>query len=289
MMAMDRVHASLDAMLDRLERELEETEQQLGDKLGVLDKDRDGVIPVEELEIAIKNLLSNAKTDEAAAAVARRLDADGDGSVSIDDIIHYAEWRARTEKELLGDAMYDDSEDHADEQDDDEDNDKALNCASSSATSSHPTLSSSSTAASSHASAGNAATAPGGGPSTSTGPRSAFSAASDASYKRKSLLGAVGDALSNAAQTSGASAHAISSGASSETVQSPASALGRGKRADASSSEDEDLGTGTDHTAETDEEAEEDATVVLEALKKRKSGVSDDACDSAQPASSNRS
>jgi hypothetical protein len=109
--AMDRVHASLDAMLDRLERELEETEQQLGDKLGVLDKDWDGVIPVVELEEAVKNILSNAKTDEAAAAVARRLDADGDGSVSIDDIVRYAEWRARTEKELLGDAIFDEGDD----------------------------------------------------------------------------------------------------------------------------------------------------------------------------------
>eukprot|EP01138_Halocafeteria_seosinensis_P016465 gb/GECG01016796.1/.p1 GENE.gb/GECG01016796.1/~~gb/GECG01016796.1/.p1 ORF type:complete len:824 (+),score=150.64 gb/GECG01016796.1/:1-2472(+) len=86
-----RVKKSLDRMLSVLEEDLANVDTSIGDKLHVLDKDKDGVLTAEELHDAIKSILRNNDTDEAAAEVVKMLDTDKDGFITKDEIVKFSQ------------------------------------------------------------------------------------------------------------------------------------------------------------------------------------------------------
>lgn len=99
-----RVRAGLDRMLTSLEHELESVDETIGSKLYLLDRDKDGVITTTELQYAIQNVLGAHNTPEEAARLAALLDTDGDGTVTVDDILEYAkEVRRDAAKQALQD------------------------------------------------------------------------------------------------------------------------------------------------------------------------------------------
>lgn len=102
--AAQRVKGVLDHLLVTLENDIESADQAIGKTLPVIDRDRDGVLTAEELHDAIRNVLRNQQTDEAAAAIVRQLDADRDGNITIEEIKQYAMLRAAAEAEV--DAMH---------------------------------------------------------------------------------------------------------------------------------------------------------------------------------------
>jgi len=68
-----------------LEKDLHEVEQEVGDKMNLIDKDKDGVITTEELAAAIE-LLRDKPSEEEVVDVLKKLDLDQDGKVSLVDV-----------------------------------------------------------------------------------------------------------------------------------------------------------------------------------------------------------
>jgi hypothetical protein len=97
--ASKRVKAAVDVLLTRLEDDLEAADRSIGDRLVVLDRDCDGIVSAEEMQRAIQDVLGNRNTQEAAAAIVARLDADGDGSITVEEVKRYAQLRADAEAE----------------------------------------------------------------------------------------------------------------------------------------------------------------------------------------------
>ncbi|ELR16119.1 LETM1like protein [Acanthamoeba castellanii str. Neff] len=81
----ERLGQQLEDLLDDLREELSETEQKLGDKMVLIDKDRDGVITTEEVALAC-SLLKDRPSDAEIRNVLRVLDADEDGVVALEDV-----------------------------------------------------------------------------------------------------------------------------------------------------------------------------------------------------------
>lgn len=88
--ATDRVRSRVDMMVAALEAELDKAEETIGTKLHHLDRDKDGVVTTSELKEAIKNVLGQHNSDIEASALADLLDADGDGTVTVEDIVELA-------------------------------------------------------------------------------------------------------------------------------------------------------------------------------------------------------
>merc|ERR1712146_589277 len=65
-------------MLSKLEDETKEVDEEIGDELFVIDRDKDGKMTVDELRDAFQNVLKTRNTDEEADAVVKLLDRDGD-------------------------------------------------------------------------------------------------------------------------------------------------------------------------------------------------------------------
>ena len=63
--------------------------QGLGQALRVADTDKDGEVTEAELRAALSRLVGGDLSEEAAAALIRRLDRDGDGAVTVDALERY--------------------------------------------------------------------------------------------------------------------------------------------------------------------------------------------------------
>lgn len=63
--------------------------QGLGQALRVADTDKDGEVTETELRAALSRLVGGDLSEEAAAALIRRLDRDGDGAVTVDALERY--------------------------------------------------------------------------------------------------------------------------------------------------------------------------------------------------------
>jgi len=80
------IRSRLKTLLRTLEAEADAVDDEIGDKLFLIDKDKDGVISNEEMKDAIKNVLKTHNTDIAADTVVKLLDWDADGNVTKEEM-----------------------------------------------------------------------------------------------------------------------------------------------------------------------------------------------------------
>jgi LETM1 and EF-hand domain-containing protein 1, mitochondrial len=97
--ASKRVKAAMDNLLSRVEHDLDATDESVGSRLMILDRDQDGVLSTEELQQAILDVLGNRNMEQAARALVERLDVDKDGAITVEDVKRYAAMRAAAEAE----------------------------------------------------------------------------------------------------------------------------------------------------------------------------------------------
>jgi hypothetical protein len=95
-----RMKSVVESMVERLEVDIEKTEMKLGDALQLLDLDRDGSLTVEELQETMISTLKRELQDKEAAAIVKEIDTDGDGRISVDELLAWIEkTKVSTEKE----------------------------------------------------------------------------------------------------------------------------------------------------------------------------------------------
>lgn len=97
----DRIGQRIDKMVDKIEAELAKYDQEIGSSLNLVRPDEEGKITIADLEEALK-LIRDHPDDERIKKIVMKLDADGDGVVAMDEIIHLAE---EAEKEGHGEIL----------------------------------------------------------------------------------------------------------------------------------------------------------------------------------------
>eukprot|EP00898_Chlorokybus_atmophyticus_P007712 jgi/Chlat1/7942/Chrsp68S07378 len=80
----------VNGMLHNIEKELDNVDSRIGDKLHVLDRDKDGKITPDELAAAITTLRDSLHHEELADLI-EQLDQDIDGKISIENILELAD------------------------------------------------------------------------------------------------------------------------------------------------------------------------------------------------------
>eukprot|EP00002_Diphylleia_rotans_P005520 TRINITY_DN1467_c1_g1_i1.p1 TRINITY_DN1467_c1_g1~~TRINITY_DN1467_c1_g1_i1.p1 ORF type:complete len:625 (-),score=138.02 TRINITY_DN1467_c1_g1_i1:426-2300(-) len=80
----DRLSERLSRILLKLQSELDQTAEKIGDNLHVLDTNRDGVISREEFETVVKHLKKTYTPEEIETAL-KELDKDNDGKITLAD------------------------------------------------------------------------------------------------------------------------------------------------------------------------------------------------------------
>lgn len=68
--SVERVQTKLASMLNRLELEIQSVEKRIGDKMHVLDRDKDGMVSAEEIAHVVQHVLATASTEQEAKAIA---------------------------------------------------------------------------------------------------------------------------------------------------------------------------------------------------------------------------
>lgn len=71
--SVQRVQTKLASMLNRLELEIESVEKRIGDKMHVLDRDKDGLVQEEEIAHVVQHVLKTASTEKEAKAIAEEV------------------------------------------------------------------------------------------------------------------------------------------------------------------------------------------------------------------------
>jgi len=102
---LQRMQNKLASMLDKLEVDIETVEAKIGDKLHMLDRDRDGNVGAEELAFVIQHVLSSESTEEAALKIVQDLDVDQDGQISVQELINWVQ-KHNAEKEEVFDDLF---------------------------------------------------------------------------------------------------------------------------------------------------------------------------------------
>ena len=69
--SVERVQTKLASMLNRLELEIQSVEKRIGDKMHVLDRDKDGMVSAEEIAHVVQHVLATASTEQEAKAIAQ--------------------------------------------------------------------------------------------------------------------------------------------------------------------------------------------------------------------------
>lgn len=85
-------------MLNRLEIEIESVEKRIGDKMHMLDRDKDGMCSAEEIAHVVQHVLASSSTAEEAKAIAGSMDTDSDGQISLAELIA---WVKNHSKEVM--------------------------------------------------------------------------------------------------------------------------------------------------------------------------------------------
>lgn len=65
------MQTKLASMLNRIELEIQSVEKRIGDKMHVLDRDKDGMVSAEEIAYVVQHVLSTTITEEEAKAIAK--------------------------------------------------------------------------------------------------------------------------------------------------------------------------------------------------------------------------
>ncbi|KAJ3154214.1 hypothetical protein HK101_001672, partial [Irineochytrium annulatum] len=104
-----RISSRVDKMIQRLEAELTKADSEIGSKLALLRPDEDGRLTLADLEEGLK-VIRDHPDDERIKKVVQRLDIDGDGIVSMAEIMALIKAR---EKEGTGVVIVKDGSGHA--------------------------------------------------------------------------------------------------------------------------------------------------------------------------------
>ncbi|KAJ3111424.1 hypothetical protein HDU96_005703 [Phlyctochytrium bullatum] len=95
--ATESVSSRVDKMISKIEKELEKYDSEIGSRLNLIRPDEEGRLTVKDLEDALRVIRDNPG-DERIRKIVKRLDTDGDGSVSMAEILAMA---SETEKEVM--------------------------------------------------------------------------------------------------------------------------------------------------------------------------------------------
>ena len=98
--ALDRMRMKVASMLDKLEVDIEKVETTIGDKLHMLDKDKDGVLTTAELSEVISHVLKRHTSEEEAKKIALSMDKDADGILTVQELMEWIEHREELLEEL---------------------------------------------------------------------------------------------------------------------------------------------------------------------------------------------
>lgn len=77
-------------MLTKLQTKMQNTEESIGDKVSLLDLDNDGELFSEEIRDALSKISNRPNIQDEAEAFIKILDTDGDGKVSLVELLQYA-------------------------------------------------------------------------------------------------------------------------------------------------------------------------------------------------------
>ncbi|TFJ85538.1 hypothetical protein NSK_003047 [Nannochloropsis salina CCMP1776] len=98
--ALERMRMKVASMLDKLEVDMEKVESTIGDKLHMLDKDKDGVLTTAELSEVISHVLKRHTSEEEAQKIASTVDKDADGILTVQELMEWIEHREELLQEL---------------------------------------------------------------------------------------------------------------------------------------------------------------------------------------------
>jgi len=89
--AIDRLKLRVESMVGKIETQMTDVENKIGDKFHLLDKDMDGVLSMEEMAQVLQTVLKRKLTSEEAMAIAEDMDGNKDGVFSITELAQWAE------------------------------------------------------------------------------------------------------------------------------------------------------------------------------------------------------
>jgi Ca2+-binding EF-hand superfamily protein len=81
----------LERMVTNLEKGVEEADREIGEKLYLLDKDKDGVLSSDEMKEVVFKVLNNYSSEEEAERFVQSLDGDKDGFISVNELRQFVE------------------------------------------------------------------------------------------------------------------------------------------------------------------------------------------------------
>ncbi|TPX63225.1 hypothetical protein SpCBS45565_g06785 [Spizellomyces sp. 'palustris'] len=99
--ASNRLGQRIDKMVDKIEQELTKYDEEIGSSLNLVRPNEEGKITIADLEEALK-VIRDHPDDERIKKIVVKLDADGDGVVAMDEILHLAD---EAEKEGHGEII----------------------------------------------------------------------------------------------------------------------------------------------------------------------------------------
>ena len=117
----NKLKDKIGSMLDGLETKTSKVEELIGDKLNLLDKDRDGVLSADELIEVLNHVMKNKLSAADVADIVDQLDTDHDGYFTVDELMDWIEMNKFTraveeDRDVVTKAAAQD-----DDEDDDED------------------------------------------------------------------------------------------------------------------------------------------------------------------------
>ncbi len=83
---LNRIQGKIGELIGKLEEDIEHVDSAIGDSLNMIDKDKDGVISVDEVRETLK-LLKDKPSDDVVEEIIARLDKNKDGKISLKEIL----------------------------------------------------------------------------------------------------------------------------------------------------------------------------------------------------------
>lgn len=83
---LNKIQGKIGELIGKLEEDIEHVDSAIGDSLNMMDKDKDGVISVDEVRETLK-LLKDKPSDDVVEEIITRLDKNNDGKISLKEIL----------------------------------------------------------------------------------------------------------------------------------------------------------------------------------------------------------
>jgi len=87
----DRLKKRVESMVDRIEVQLSDVQIKIGDKLHMLDKDRDGILTRDEVAEVLQHVLKRKISHEEAVEIASEMDQNHDGLLTVDELMKWCD------------------------------------------------------------------------------------------------------------------------------------------------------------------------------------------------------